>query len=172
MSSIVSLRPSSRNHWNEAFWMSIRLGRSRTFSILEKDLRARGEATLLVKEEASLGDVRAQANFRRANVRTDGTSAQPARVPEVTPLPQAWPTAVAGCAANRSEPPGPAQGVPGTAQAVPGTGLVAPLPRRRRGRDSRRRRDGGRRSGRGRRRAVALGRARGRAVRRQKLAVL
>src|SRR5579864_1089913 len=62
MSSIVSRRPSSRNHWNEAFWMSMRLGRSRTCSILEKDLRARGEATVVVKEEASLGDVRAQAN--------------------------------------------------------------------------------------------------------------
>src|SRR3954453_9898072 len=61
MSLIVSRRPSSRNHWNEAFWMSIRLGRSRTFSIREKDLRARGEATVVVKEEASLGDVRNQA---------------------------------------------------------------------------------------------------------------
>src|SRR5689334_22411455 len=40
----------------------MRLGRSRTFSILEKDLRARGKATLVVKEKASLGDVRAQAN--------------------------------------------------------------------------------------------------------------
>src|SRR5215469_4274581 len=63
MSSIVSRRPSSRNHWNEAFWMSMRLGRSRTCSILEKDLRARGEATVVVKETASLGDVRAQAKL-------------------------------------------------------------------------------------------------------------
>src|SRR4051794_11497557 len=61
MSLIVSRRPSSRNHWNEAFWMSIRLGRSRTFSIREKDLRARGEATFVVKEKASLGDVRDSA---------------------------------------------------------------------------------------------------------------
>src|SRR3954471_18081199 len=61
MSLIVSRRPSSRNHWNEAFWIAIRLGRSRTFSIREKDLRARGEATVVVKEEASLGDVRNQA---------------------------------------------------------------------------------------------------------------
>src|SRR3954447_12331560 len=50
MSSIVSRSPSSRNHWNEAFWMSIRLGRSRMFSIREKDLRGRGEATLVVKK--------------------------------------------------------------------------------------------------------------------------
>src|SRR5262252_1283090 len=61
MSPIVSRRPSSRNHWNEAFWMSIRLGRSRTCWRRENDLRARGEATVLVKEEASLGDVRVQA---------------------------------------------------------------------------------------------------------------
>src|SRR3954470_6959823 len=50
MSSIVSRRPSSRNHWNEAFWMSMRLGRSRTWGRWEKDLRARGEATLVVKK--------------------------------------------------------------------------------------------------------------------------
>src|SRR6266550_5717986 len=49
MSSIVSRRPSSRNHWNEAFWMSIRLGRSRTCLRREKLLRARGAATRVVK---------------------------------------------------------------------------------------------------------------------------
>src|SRR4029453_1664433 len=49
MSSIVSRRPSSRNHWNEAFWMSIRLGRSRTCLRRENVLRALGAATLLVK---------------------------------------------------------------------------------------------------------------------------
>ena len=38
---------------NEDFWIAIRLGRSRTFSIREKDLRARGEATVVVKEEAA-----------------------------------------------------------------------------------------------------------------------
>src|SRR5438132_13293440 len=63
MSPIVSRRPSSRNHGNEELWIAIRLGRSRTFSIREKDLRARGEATVVVKEEASLGDVRNQANY-------------------------------------------------------------------------------------------------------------
>src|SRR5438128_8967552 len=78
MSSIVSRRPSSRNHWNEAFWMAIRLGRSRTCSILEKDLRARGEATVVVKDEASLGDVRAQAEwaYRDADERNDGATRQ------------------------------------------------------------------------------------------------
>src|SRR5215216_2192303 len=54
MSSIVSRRPSSRNHWNDAFWMSIRLGRSRTCFRREKLLRARGAATPLVNYEASL----------------------------------------------------------------------------------------------------------------------
>src|SRR5258706_9118270 len=60
MSSIVSRRPSSRNHLNDAFWMSIRFGRSSTCSRRENDLRARGEATFVVKEKASLGDVRNQ----------------------------------------------------------------------------------------------------------------
>src|SRR6187200_574798 len=49
MSSIVSRRPSFRNHWNEAFWISIRFGSSRTCSTREKDVRARGAATLAVK---------------------------------------------------------------------------------------------------------------------------
>src|SRR5215471_3356656 len=49
MSSIVSRRPSLRNQWNEAFWMSIRFGRSRTCFTREKDVRARGAATLAVK---------------------------------------------------------------------------------------------------------------------------
>src|ERR1051326_6138102 len=62
MSSIVSRRPSSRNHWKEAFWMSIRLGRSSTCSIWEKDLRARGEATVVVKESSLPWDGRDQAN--------------------------------------------------------------------------------------------------------------
>ena len=46
--------------------MSIRLGRSRTCSIREKDLRARGEATLVVKRTASLGTCENQANAGRA----------------------------------------------------------------------------------------------------------
>ena len=37
------------NHVNEAFWMSIRLGRSRTCLRRENVLRALGAATLLVK---------------------------------------------------------------------------------------------------------------------------
>src|SRR6185503_20157250 len=107
MSLIVSRRPSSRNHWNEAFWMSMRLGSSRTFSIREKDLRARGEATLVVKERASLGDVRNSGDLRRAGVRTDGTSAQPARIPIGPSLPQAK---------ARREPVLPVDGSAGTAR--------------------------------------------------------
>src|SRR5574338_1259734 len=49
MSSIVSRRPSARNHWNEAFWMSIRLGRSRTCFRRENVLRARGATAVLLK---------------------------------------------------------------------------------------------------------------------------
>src|ERR1041384_663878 len=49
MSSIVSRRPSFRNQSNDAFWMSIRFGSSRTCLTREKDVRARGAATLAVK---------------------------------------------------------------------------------------------------------------------------
>src|SRR4051794_4576606 len=49
MSSIVSRRPSFRNHSNEAFWMSIRLGRSRTCFRREKLVRARGATDVLLK---------------------------------------------------------------------------------------------------------------------------
>src|SRR5919198_6121466 len=54
MSSIVSRRPSFRNQSKEAFWMSIRLGRSRTCFRREKLLRARGAATVVVKVGISL----------------------------------------------------------------------------------------------------------------------
>src|ERR687896_1464008 len=56
MSSIVSRRPSSMNQWKDAFWMSIRLGRSRTCFRCEKLLRARGATTPLLNYEASLGN--------------------------------------------------------------------------------------------------------------------
>src|SRR5215211_3201087 len=56
MSSIVSRRPSSMNQWKDTFWMSIRLGRSRTCFRREKLLRARGAATPLLNYEASLGN--------------------------------------------------------------------------------------------------------------------
>src|ERR671911_1626564 len=56
MSSIVSRRPSCMNQWKDAFWMSIRLGRSRTCFRREKLLRARGAATPLLNYEASLGN--------------------------------------------------------------------------------------------------------------------
>src|ERR1044072_7530035 len=49
MSSIVSRRPSFRNHSNDAFWISIRLGRSRTCFRREKLVRARGATVVLLK---------------------------------------------------------------------------------------------------------------------------
>src|SRR5918992_4867792 len=49
MSRMVSFRPSDLNQSNETFWMSIRLGRSRTCFKREKLFRARGAATLVVK---------------------------------------------------------------------------------------------------------------------------
>src|ERR671935_1948414 len=54
MSSIVSRRPSLRNHSKEAFWMSMRFGRSSTCLRREKLLRARGAETMVVKFEISL----------------------------------------------------------------------------------------------------------------------
>src|SRR5262245_30845919 len=54
MSLMVSRRPSSRNQSNDAFWMSIRFGRSRTCFRREKPLRARGATAPLVNYEASL----------------------------------------------------------------------------------------------------------------------
>src|SRR5207237_10366781 len=78
MSSIVSRRPSSRNQENEAFWMSIRLGRSRTCFRREKLVRARGAATLLVK----CGSLPLRLAAVCTDGRTGGTSAQPARVPD------------------------------------------------------------------------------------------
>src|SRR5215218_10809111 len=54
MSSIVSRRPSCRNHAKEAFWMSMRFGSSRTCFRREKVLRASGAAVVLLKCGASL----------------------------------------------------------------------------------------------------------------------
>src|SRR3954451_18735324 len=99
MSSLVSRRPSSRNHWNEALWMSIRLGRSRTWGRRENDLRARGEATLVVKKSGLPVDGRVLAKSGRANRRTSVTSrrdvgAQPTRIAIEPPSPQAPPYGV------------------------------------------------------------------------------
>src|SRR6516164_8134509 len=86
MSSIVSRRPevfseagssgSPMNHLNDAFWMSIRLGTSRTFSSLEKDLRTRGEVVS--------GNAKPPGRARRGNqagrIRTKGATDNPSRV--------------------------------------------------------------------------------------------
>src|ERR1700693_5588664 len=64
--------------------MSIRLGGSSTCSRRKKDFRARGEATFVVKEKASLGDVRNQriqacgdADERNVGATRQGTGDDP-----------------------------------------------------------------------------------------------
>src|SRR3954451_13682489 len=125
MSSIVSRRPSSRNHWNEAFWMSIRLGRSRTFSICEKDLRARGEATVVVKESSLPWDRRSQAD---AGVRIGGRAERRRNQPEyrINPLQRKQTRAPAtggrwNCSARMPLRPGAALGQAPGAWHEPGT---------------------------------------------------
>src|SRR5215210_6368404 len=80
MSSIVSRRPSSRNHWKDAFWMSIRLGRSRTCLRREKLVRARGALTLVVKRYSLPYSERENPDRRRRK-----TTARPVKVPEGRP---------------------------------------------------------------------------------------
>src|SRR5918999_5788007 len=79
MSSIVSRRPSFLNQSNEAFWMSMRLGRSRTCVRREKLLRARGAATLVVNRY-SLPYWRSGANWEKWTGGAGRTSARPRRV--------------------------------------------------------------------------------------------
>src|SRR5689334_18602024 len=61
---------SPMNHRNDAFWMSIRLGTSSTFSSLEKVLRTRGE----VVSGKAKPPGRARRGFRRVG---SGPRAQP-----------------------------------------------------------------------------------------------
>src|SRR5437879_12412886 len=89
MSSIVSRRPSLRNQPNEAFWMSIRWGRSRTCFRRENDLRARGAATVAVKRYSL--PLRRNENQKIWTGEDGGTSAQPLRVPKDRPPPQERP---------------------------------------------------------------------------------
>src|SRR3954471_18972736 len=85
MSSIVSRRPSLRNQSNDALWMSIRFGSSRTSLIREKDVRARGAATLAVKryslpyysEESEISDRRKRAERQREHARVPNAGAPP-----------------------------------------------------------------------------------------------
>src|SRR5438105_3401594 len=86
MSSMVSRRPeafseagsfgSPMNQRNDAFWMSIRLGTSRTFSSLEKVLRTRGEVVS--------GNAKPPGRARRGNqagrIRTKGATENPSRL--------------------------------------------------------------------------------------------
>src|SRR5579872_3422614 len=156
MSSIVSRRPSSRNHWNEAFWMSIRLGRSSTCSRRENDLRARGEATFVVKEKASLGDVR---NQRIQGVQECGRAERRRNPPGYRRTPlyrKRSPRPLAGRPGNHSAPParrpegrfgrsaGASERGPGPSTELVARGRARGRRRRRgRGRRGRRRGDGG-----------------------------
>src|SRR5215210_7751826 len=85
MSSIVSRRPSSMNHLKEAFWMSIRFGRSRTCFRREKLLRGRGATTPLLNYEASLengvGMWTLQADGRRPEPASLSKQDKPAQGP-------------------------------------------------------------------------------------------
>src|SRR5215471_6524560 len=87
MSSMVSRRPSLRNQSNDAFWMSIRFGSSRTSLMREKDVRARGAATLAVKRY-SLPYCEETEIWTGEN---DGRQREPARVAKRGALPQAKP---------------------------------------------------------------------------------
>src|SRR6476646_5172194 len=66
---------SPMNHRNDAFWMSIRLGTSSTFSSLEKVLRTRGEVVS--------GKAKPPGRARRGNqagrIRTKGATENPIR---------------------------------------------------------------------------------------------
>src|SRR5580765_4906573 len=92
MSAMVSRRPSFLNQSNDAFWMSIRFGSSRTSLMREKEVRARGAATLAVKryslpyysEESGISDRRKRAERQR----------EPARVAKPRPPPQGKPHGV------------------------------------------------------------------------------
>src|SRR5438067_5463848 len=86
MSSIVSRRPSSRNHLNEAIWMSIRCGSSSTCSRRENDLRGRGEATFVVKKEPPLGtcEISGIRACRNADERNVGATRQHTEGPPFT----------------------------------------------------------------------------------------
>src|ERR671939_55339 len=85
MSSMVSRRPdvfsdagslgSPMNHRNDAFWMSIRLGTSSTFSSLEKDLRTRGE----VVSGNAKPPGRARRGIQAGRIRTKGATENPSR---------------------------------------------------------------------------------------------
>src|SRR5262245_55808578 len=78
MSSMVSRSPSLRNQSNDAFWMSIRCGSSRTCFTREKEVRARGAATLVVKRYSLPQNGETDEKSRTGE--NGGTSARLARV--------------------------------------------------------------------------------------------
>src|SRR3989304_5420843 len=90
MSSIVSRSPSSMNHLKEAFWMSIRLGTSSTWSRREKLLRSRRAATFVAKSY----DLPPGRVERTMGVRHRGTAARLASVADSPDSPQGKPSTV------------------------------------------------------------------------------
>src|ERR671933_2151427 len=74
MSSIVSRSPSARNQSKDAFWMSIRLGSSRTCFRREKLFRATGAATLVVKRNSLPYDGVRNLNVDVRKRRDDGAT--------------------------------------------------------------------------------------------------
>src|SRR4026208_794540 len=83
MSAIGSPRPSSRNQAKEAFWMSMRLGRSRTCFRRENVLRARGATAVLLKNSlpyvrrSVMGTGRVRARLEAEQRRIADTHAPP-----------------------------------------------------------------------------------------------
>src|SRR5580765_3232953 len=119
MSSMVSRRPSLRNQSNDALWMSIRFGSSRTSLMREKDVRARGAATLAVKryslpyysEESEISDRRKRAERQREPARVPNagapTQGKPPRTPRQRPHSSAErQKAVVHAILERERPPG------------------------------------------------------------------
>src|SRR5213596_2327114 len=96
MSSIVSRRPSLRNQSKEAFWMSMRFGRSRTCFRREKLLRARGAATMVVKVEISLPYGSEGGN----ELGTGETSAEPPSIADIALPRQGKPRGWAACSSE------------------------------------------------------------------------
>src|SRR5581483_1188567 len=77
---------------------------------LGKGLTRAGQSDLGGQRKSLPWGRASSGEFRRAEVRADGTSAQPARIPEETPSRQAWPNGRRRkCAAQCSSGPGFAQ---------------------------------------------------------------
>src|SRR6188472_4704689 len=121
MSAIVSERPSVMNQSKEAFWISIRLGRSRTYFRREKLFRARREATLLVKNR-DLRSTQGRTTSTETAWRAETcTVADKAAHPQANACgkPPSWPRTIA-CLSRKSQRRGcPRLWCPGEACLAP-----------------------------------------------------